>query len=474
MTETHIPRFGGLFMPARLVGAPAMSILDKVLLVQIECLTRRGVGCIATDAYLAAAFGVKEPTIAAALQRLDDRGLIAVTHEGGGRVLRLTRQGAAYWFPEAAEPRSSAPRALAEGGDGPCGSGSPSDTSGKGGKGAAFGAPSPSPSEKPDTPAPASTTANGSTGTAADPSCSPPPTSGRSSSEPTTTGSPSDPSGTPSKPEKCVAMIANIPCDDGDTHHIAHLMNARPHAPARTDEKPYSQADSGTPCVNDSSGAGIVDDDDEDTYIPSSSSRRPSGTTATPTASPQSDSRRQRREVDDEIRKQIDRLNATASRVWALVTLVKKNGRDATYVRAWIDYAEKHAQNPGGYATRMIEENKDLPHTVTRPAPADDGYCYNGDDIARANAARRKEAGATSHHSGVLGYERIDDPEGEAALAAVREKLREETKDTPPPTPRLTPEQEAEQKEKMAAARREIDELARKKSMKVNVLEMTG
>lgn len=270
-------RFGGLFIPARLMCAPGLNIADRALLALLECLTRRGQGCSATDAEIADLFGIGPKVVARTLAGLEERDLIIIDPQPT-RVIRLTRSGARYWLPDIEE------------GDDECSSTSPRGTSTEG-PGSAVDAPSPSPSEAPAGP-------------------------------------------------------------------------------------------------------------------------------SSPSASKRESHRREIRSQDEEIRKEIARLKTTTTRIWSLFILVKQNGRDAAWIRAWIDYASRHAENPRGYAMRMIEGNCDLPQTITR--------------AERIDASYEAEYQRTQQSLSLDGYthaSEVSDPEGEAALSAVHERLKHEIGD---------------------------------------------
>lgn len=99
-SEHHLYQFGGLFIPFRLLTAPGMNILDKVLLTQIETLCSRQHDCEASDSYLAAGFGVNEGTISASISRLEKLGLVAVSRTSDGRrAIALTRAACDLWLP---------------------------------------------------------------------------------------------------------------------------------------------------------------------------------------------------------------------------------------------------------------------------------------------------------------------------------------------------------------------------------------
>lgn len=84
------PRFTGIFIPVEILEMEDLTLLDQLLLSWIDALySKEHGGCFAKNDYLADRLRVKENTIAKALTKLRQKGLIEdVSFDGRHRIIR--------------------------------------------------------------------------------------------------------------------------------------------------------------------------------------------------------------------------------------------------------------------------------------------------------------------------------------------------------------------------------------------------
>ena len=71
-------QFKGIWLPAEIWQAQDLSLLEKVLLAQVDNLSQKDKGCFASNAYLANFFGVSARHISNSLSNLAKKGLLKI------------------------------------------------------------------------------------------------------------------------------------------------------------------------------------------------------------------------------------------------------------------------------------------------------------------------------------------------------------------------------------------------------------
>ena len=90
--ESPNPRFTGIFIPVEILELKVLTPSDQILLSWIDALyCKKNGGCFASNKYLAERLNVKENTLAKALVKLRNLGLIeSVSFDGRKRVIKAT------------------------------------------------------------------------------------------------------------------------------------------------------------------------------------------------------------------------------------------------------------------------------------------------------------------------------------------------------------------------------------------------
>lgn len=81
--------FKGVWIPAEIYLNKDLSMTEKILLTEIDSLSRLDAGCFAQNYHFAAFLGISQKTVANLLTRLSDCGFLAIEGRGLDRSIRL-------------------------------------------------------------------------------------------------------------------------------------------------------------------------------------------------------------------------------------------------------------------------------------------------------------------------------------------------------------------------------------------------
>ena len=104
--------FKGIWFPEELWIYPGLNWIEKLLLLEIDSLNKKGAPCYASNKYLAAFFGVSENHITHRISKLKKQGFVFTKNEGGRR--RLIQSNLTGWVAQKCDPGSHNPATQGE------------------------------------------------------------------------------------------------------------------------------------------------------------------------------------------------------------------------------------------------------------------------------------------------------------------------------------------------------------------------